>query len=352
MHRIPIVIPSYEPDERLINIIKDLHAAKFSPIILVNDGSGKEYDKYFNECLPLIELGGGTILIHESNLGKGRALKTAFSYIIDNIPDSLGCVTADSDGQHTVECIEKVKNALRKNPNNLILGSRNFDVEYIPWKSKYGNKLTKIVMGYSSGIWISDTQTGLRGIPISFMNELLKTKGDRFEFETNMLLKSKGKHPITEVEIKTIYDSKTNHKSHFHPIVDSFKIYVNLFKQFFSFLFTSLSSAIIDVLLFTLFIFLLKEKISAYIAISTFVARIISATYNYLMNYFNVFKSEKQLSNSAIKYVLLAIIQMTLSAAIVTGFAILCNIHESLIKIFVDTILFFISFKIQQKFIF
>ena len=82
----------------------------------------------------------GTLLIHECNQGKGRALKTAFSYILDNCPEAIGTVTADSDGQHTIECIFSVSNELMKNPNNLILGVRNFEEENIPWKSEFGNK--------------------------------------------------------------------------------------------------------------------------------------------------------------------------------------------------------------------
>lgn len=46
------------------------------------------------------------------------------------------------------------------------------------------------VMQYASGLKISDTQTGLRGIPIDFMKELLDVKGDRFEFETQCCWKA------------------------------------------------------------------------------------------------------------------------------------------------------------------
>ena len=240
---IPIIIPAYEPDERLIGLLEDIQKADVSPVIIVDDGSGEKYKELFLKAKQIIEPMGGSVLTHEENKGKGRALKTAFSYVLENYQSAVGVVTADSDGQHTIECILNVSRALVEHPKELILGVRNFDEEGIPWKSEFGNKLTMTVLRYVSGLKVSDTQTGLRGIPKDFLNDLLEVKGERFEYEMRMLLETVDKIPIHEVKIKTIYDSVENHQTHFNPIVDSIKIYKVLGYKFLMYIFASLSSS-------------------------------------------------------------------------------------------------------------
>lgn len=181
MKQIVLVIPAYEPDNRLLALLTDLKENKIGPVVLVNDGSGLEYQEIFIKASELIEEEGGILLVHKKNRGKGRALKTAFNYILSNFSDAIGVVTADSDGQHTVEAIEKVKEELLGAPENLILGVRNFHDNGIPWKSRLGNNLTEKVFRYLSGVHVSDTQTGLRGVPRNFMQQLLEVKGEPLE---------------------------------------------------------------------------------------------------------------------------------------------------------------------------
>ena len=352
---IPIIIPAYEPDERMIGLLADLQEQGFQNIILVDDGSGKDYEDLFDRALNMIRSSGGVLLRHEVNRGKGRGLKTGFSYVLENCPDAIGVVTADSDGQHTAECIRSVMKRLAEKPDALVLGVRTFDGEDIPWKSAFGNRLTMRVLGYVSGVQVSDTQTGLRGIPRAFMRELLDVPGERFEFETQMLLETAGRYSIEEVPIRTIYDSKENHQTHFNPLKDSIRIYRILGAKFIKYIFASLSSSVIDLLLFALFCRVLRGRPLPlpYVAVATVLARILSATYNFAMNYKVVFRSSEKVGGSAAKYVLLAIIQMTLSAILVTGgTALLPLLPEVIVKAVVDTILFLISFYVQRQYIF
>ena len=163
---IPIVIPSYEPDYKLIDLLKKLVNTQQNPIIIINDGSDENYKEIFVEAEKELEEHEGKILVHEVNKGKGRALKTAFQYILQEYPEAVGCVTADSDGQHTTESIGSIILALRENPQKLILGVRSFSINNIPWKSWIGNAFSEKIFAYASGAHVSDTQTGLRGIPI------------------------------------------------------------------------------------------------------------------------------------------------------------------------------------------
>lgn len=351
---VPIVIPSYEPDDRLISLLHDFDDKAMGPVIIVNDGSSEEYDKIFAEAESIITKRGGKYISYRPNRGKGRALKTAFSYIKENMPDSIGCVTADSDGQHTPECISKIIDTLISKPDNLVLGVRKFDKKEIPWKSYFGNTITICVFSYVAGMRVSDTQSGLRGIPFKFMSELIDTKGERFEYEMQMLLECAGRYDLTEVPIATIYDSKENHQTHFRPFQDSVIIYRVLGKKFFKFVFASVSSFIVDILLFYLFVLLFKDVFGAfYITFATIGARVISAVYNYLINYKFVFKSKASKTTSLTKYALLAIVQMLLSAGIVSLIVfMLPNSWETLVKMIVDMILFLISYAVQQRFVF
>ena len=111
---IPVIIPAYEPDMRLLELLKDMKCNKCGPVILVNDGSGKEYNDIFDKAQTILKDIGGVLLIHEKNKGKGRALKTAFAYILEQYPRAVGVVTADSDGQHTVSCIMGLRMQMRQ----------------------------------------------------------------------------------------------------------------------------------------------------------------------------------------------------------------------------------------------
>lgn len=360
--RIPVIIPAYEPDERLLQLLDSFAAQGISDVILIDDGSGEAYREIFAKAKEKISLFCGTLLRHEVNRGKGRALKTAFAYVLDHYPDAIGAVTADSDGQHTVECIRAVMKKLYEEPAALVLGVRAFDGEEVPWKSAFGNGLTRKVLGYVAGVHVSDTQTGLRGIPRGVMKELLDVPGERFEFETQMLLAAAGKYKILEVPIRTIYDSKENHQTHFNPLKDSVRIYRILGARFFKYIAASLSSSIIDLVLFTLFCYILKGNMQKlpgvlggipYVAAATVLARILSATYNFLVNYRVVFRSDEKMGRSAVRYVLLAVIQMCLSAVLVTGAVYLLKaVPEVVIKAVIDTILFLISYYVQRKYVF
>lgn len=349
----PIVIPAYEPDTRMLDLLQAMKEKDLGPVIIVDDGSGPAYAGLFAQAQNYVRELGGTILTHEVNRGKGRALKTAFAHILDTYPDAVGCVTADSDGQHTTECILSVRRALEDHPDNLVLGVRQFDGEGVPWRSRAGNKITEKVFSYVSGVHVTDTQTGLRGIPRAFMKDLLDVPGERFEFEMQMLLESAGDYPVLEVPIQTIYDSKDNHQTHFNTFSDSVKIYRILAKKYLKYVFASVSSCVIDLALFAVFCFFLKGRLPAYITVSTVLARAISAVYNYVVTYKIVFASKQKVAVSGMKFLILAIVQMSLSALLVTaGCALLPFLPEVAVKAFVDCVLFFISYTIQQKYIF
>lgn len=347
---IPVIIPSYEPDDKLITLLGALKQAGIRHVVVVDDGSGAQYETFFELAE---EMDNCTVLHHAVNLGKGRALKTAFNHCLRVYGESPGCVSADSDGQHTPADILACMRKLWENPQALILGCRDFDAPSVPARSSFGNKCTRRVFRYLLGLSVSDTQTGLRAIPTLFMKELMQVKGERFEYETNMLIETKNLNiPILEVPVETVYIEE-NKTSHFNPIKDSVRIYL----VFGKFLFSSLSSSVLDLLLFHILCmaFLpLGEEIRGipYIVAATVGARVISAVYNFLINYRVVFKSKGNLAVTAGKYGLLAVCQMMCSAFLVNGLYGLVGGAEVLIKMPVDVFLFFASFVIQREFVY
>lgn len=338
-----IIIPAFNPDDKLINLVEKLEKSSL-PIVIINDGSKKECADIF-ETLDLSHK--CDILTHTRNMGKGAAIKTGIRYSFQRYPKSCGYVTADADGQHAAEDILKAAEALEKDPDSLILGSRNFSKKNVPYKSRWGNRITSFVFMISVGRKCPDTQTGLRGIPKEFTNICLSVPGDRFEYEMNMLLEFAHKNiSFVYLPIATIY-LKNNKSSHFNPVRDSVRIYLNILKYSIS----SLCSAVIDITAFTILINLFFGKTSAGILAATVMARCISGSVNFMINKHWVFKSDKSYGAESFKYLTLFCSQMLLSWAIVT---VLSNLTHNLtiIKILTDSTLFFISYQIQKKYIF
>lgn len=351
---IPIIIPSLEPDERFPAILSDLSEAGLAPVIVVDDGSSDAYRHFFDQAEREYD---AVVLRHDVNRGKGRALKTAFSYCLEQYDGLVGCVTADSDGQHTAECIRKVREALLEHSDDLVLGVRDFsDREVVPQKGRFGNTLTCRVFHALYGVRLRDTQTGLRGIPSTFMRQLLDVEGERFEFETQMLIEAvQTKRGFFEVPIETVYDSVDHHTTHYKPVADSVRVYRLFFASFIRFAISGFSSFVIDLLLFSLFCRLFKgmEIGIGYIALATACARVISAVYNCLLNYRFVFRSKKSYGGSLLRYTALAAAQMAASAGLTTALCLVFPAKaEVLVKLCVDACLFFISYRIQKRYVY
>lgn len=345
-----VLIPSLNPDEKLVELVKNLKNEHFENIVVINDGSSAKCDYIFDEIKKLC-----TIISHEINLGKGAALKTGIAYVKENLSNCRGIITADSDGQHSIADIKKLSDALITDKRELLLGVRNFDECGIPPKSEYGNKITRNFFKLLYGIKITDTQTGLRGIPACLYDWALSLKGDRFEYETNMLINTKiNSISIKEIEIQTIYENQ-NEGTHFRPIHDSIRIYSLLLQQFLKYSCSSLICVLIDFGLYALFskIFFCDFDEQMRIFTSTALARAISSIVNYTINKNTVFKNNSTVRSSLAKYYLLCVLQALASFYLVhILYVALKFIDDVLIKAFVDICLFFVSYFVQQKWVF
>lgn len=329
------LIPAYEPENNFIDLIKELATTDFE-IVVIDDGSGEKYKNIFNKISKHAK-----VISYQANQGKGYALKTGLKYIKDNYSSYI-VVTMDCDGQHTVKDAINLADICQKNNNSLILGKR-IRSNKTPIRSRIGNSITRLIYRITTGLDVYDTQSGLRAFSDKLLPLLVDIDGDRYEYEMNVLLEcSKQKIKIKEVKIETIYiDNNSN--SHFNTIKDSILVY----KEIIKFSLSSLISFIIDYLLYTLLIILSNNLV-----LSNIIARIISATTNYIINKNLVFQNKKNISKSVIEYFLLSIIILTINTLILNILVNKLFINSILAKLFVEIFLFTISYTIQHKFIF
>ena len=355
LSKISVVLPSLDPDEKLIAVVDGLLEYGFTDIILVNDGSKQENLHYFTDLAaqhPEIHL-----LHHEVNKGKGAALKNAFRWFLANRPDGYGVVTVDGDNQHhpadTRACCEHMLKT-----GHTVLGCRDFNQADVPARSSFGNKTTSMIFKIFVGMTISDTQTGLRAIPRGVLEELVEVYGDRFEYETNMLLAFKTKGIVfDEVKIRTVYIEE-NKSSHFRAVRDSWRIYKLILAHFFRYTLSSLASAVVDTGAYSLLSALLPFSGFALTAAAGVIARVISSLLNFFMNQRLVFKTNVDTKKAMLRYYMLALPQMAAQVLLTQGVYALLGIPDSanglrtVIYAVVMTVLYFMSYMIQQRWVF
>lgn len=353
---ISVVLPSLDPDEKLSAVIDGLLNVGFTDIILVNDGSKPENLHYFETAAahPQVQ-----VLHHEFNRGKGAALKTAFEWFLQNRPQGLGVVTVDGDNQHhpedTLACtLEMLRTG------QVILGCRDFSLPHVPKRSRFGNHITCGVFKVFCGMKISDTQTGLRAIPRKAVKAFCAVKGDRFEYETNMLLSMKEQDiPYGEVKIRTVYIEE-NKSSHFRAVRDSVRIYSLILRHFFRYTVSSMLSALVDTGVFTLLSWLLEGLLSGFWldAVTIGTARVVSSLFNFFLNKKMVFRSGASTGLSLMRYycvavpILLAQLGLTHGAFLLFGIGEEQTLLRTVIYVIVMTVLYIVSFIIQQRWVF
>lgn len=333
--RCGVLIPAYEPGEALPALTRAL-MDKGVPVVVVNDGSATGLE-YFER----IRAQGAVVLEHKENLGKGRALKTGLAWMAEQGYE--GVVTADADGQHSLEDILRVARALASGSRRLVLGIR--DVSRMPNRSRTGNRLTRTLFRLLYGIKLQDTQTGLRGIPLTGENRsgLLSLTGERYEYEMEMPIEAGELFPagIQELEIETIYLEDSDTSSHFRPLADGARIYSVLFRHFPRFFLSSILAFLVDYSLFNLLYYLLFHR-SVPAAV---LARVVSAGVNYTVNRKLVFGSSYHL----LGYVKICLVILLAGSGLMYLLVDCLSLPAFLVKPLVDCGLYVLSFAAQNR---
>ena len=333
-----VLIPAYQPDARLPRLILELHRADPSTkIVVVDDGSGQKFSDIFEASATA----GAHVISYEHNRGKGYALREGFTWIRDVAGDSQECVvTADADGQHTLNDIFRVGRTCTDTGKS-VLGVREF-VGHVPARSRIGNTATSALFWLATGWKLKDTQTGLRAFPVALLPELLEVQGNRYEYELRVLLHlAKFRHPVTQIPIETIYEAG-NPTSHFRPLQDSARIWAPLLK----FAASSGVATIIDYVLV-----LVLNALTGALFFPVIAARLVSASVNFAMNR-RVFEATGvPLRRSALRYAALAV---AVIAGSYTMLAVLTGIGMPLwiAKIIADTTMYLVSYSAQSRYVF
>lgn len=337
--RYVVLIPAYRPNAALVELVQGLVHRGVQRIVVTDDGSPEDCAPIFRE---LEELEQCEVVHHAVNLGKGRALKTGLNHIYLTRADAAGVVTCDADGQHHPDDVVQVGEKLAGGGRSLILGCRTFGAG-VPLRSLIGNFATKYIFYFVVGKKLSDTQSGLRGLPIDMLPDLIRLDGEKYEYEMNMLLLAKDRgFAIVEVPIFTIYKDN-NATSHFNPLFDSMKIYFVLLRFGFTSLFTSLLDQVF---------FFLSYRSGLPLAQSMVVGRLLSSVFNLSVNRTFVFKSRAQVPAMILRYYL------AMAIAGVVAYAMISFLTESFdwpvmrAKISVESLLFLASFVVNRDFIF
>lgn len=330
------LIPAYKPTPFLLELAERLEKLGCF-VLIVDDGSGLEYEHLFFECSQYAE-----ILHHTENKGKGSALKTGLRYILTHLPKDSVIVTVDADGQHRVEDAAATMRIAEQNPDTLVLGSRKLK-ENVPWRSRFGNSITRFVYRLTTGLKVHDTQTGLRAFNGSLLPKLLEIPGERYEYEMNVLLQfAREKIQIVEHEIETVY-LDNNSSSHFDAVKDSVRIY----KEILKFSLSSFVGFLVDYAAYSLLL-LITEKL----ILSNIIARVISATVNFTLNRKLVFKSKENIFKAALKYFLLAAFILLGNTLVLNLLVNVCGVDRMLAKVITEVIFFILSWLVQRLLIF
>ncbi len=212
-----VLIPAYNPEPAMVKTAQELNEKGFF-VLIVNDGSAEEFSPLFSQAEKFARVIG-----YEKNCGKGAALKHGIRCILKELPWAKYFVTADADGQHSVSDIIKTAKLLRKK-GGIVIGSRDFKGK-IPLRSRVGNNLSRFAYTIETGRYIRDNQSGLRGFEASLCEWLLGVKGEKYDYEINVLMyAAKQNIPFCETPIETIY-IEDNRSSHFDPVKDTLRLH-------------------------------------------------------------------------------------------------------------------------------
>ncbi|MCL2323292.1 MAG: glycosyltransferase family 2 protein [Oscillospiraceae bacterium] len=349
-----VIIPSLNPDKRLISLVDELvHKNEFK-IIIVDDGSDAGFDDIFKKLNIYEDV---IVLKHKRNLGKGASLKTALSYCLENFKEYSGVIAADCDGKYEASDIIKVSEELNTNPNCLILGVRSLNKENSLKRNYIGNKLLNSTFKVLYGLTIKDTQTGLRAISMKEIDWLAKIHGNHYDYEVNVLIQFKRRDiEIKQVPIKVKHID--NKSTHYRTYIDTVRIIGLLIFNICLYSAASIGSAVIDVGTFFIsntYIFS-QMAIAERLFISTVISRTLSSLWDFTMNrkFFTISNKEShsQFKKQFYKYYLLWIFQMMTSYSLVFLFNSFIHINASIIKSVVDITLALLSYQLQLRFVF
>jgi glycosyltransferase involved in cell wall biosynthesis len=211
MNKILIIIPAFNEENRIGNLLKKISSVfSLKNVLVVDDGS--------KDKTSLIAKKAGTMVLKlKKNQGKGLALRAGFDFAIEHGYDAV--ITMDADGQHDPAEIPRFLEKFKATGADLIVGTRKHNLSEMPFLRFMVNNTTSIITSLLSGVRIHDSQSGFRFIKKKLLGKI-NLMTSRFQMETEIIIKAaRAKFSIEELPIKTIYFEKF--KSHINPFIDT-----------------------------------------------------------------------------------------------------------------------------------
>lgn len=218
-----IVLPAYNEEAVIKDVIREIQVAGYKNIIIVDDGS---HDQTFEKAKEMDVIA----LRHPINRGKGAATKTGIE-----AAKLLGAgiiVTMDSDGQHNPADIARLIAPIQKNHCDVVLGTRLKNPKGMPWYKIIANHIGNAITWYFYGLYVSDSQSGFRAYS-RHASELINTKTDRYEYDSEVireiyLYKLKYKEVPIEVRYTEYSMGKIQKQGFVNGLKTLYKIIFNL----------------------------------------------------------------------------------------------------------------------------
>lgn len=189
MLKIVVLVPAYNEETVIAQVLRDIVAAGYPDVIVVDDGSA---DRTYENAQ---RVAGVIALRHFINRGKGAAVKTGIEGA--KILDADVVVTMDGDGQHDPRDIARMVN-LVADGNDVVLGTRSMNRQTMPsWKilaNKAGNFFTWMI----HGLWVTDSQSGFRAYSRNAI-ACIETRTDRYEYDSEVVREIR-RHRLKYVE--------------------------------------------------------------------------------------------------------------------------------------------------------
>jgi glycosyltransferase involved in cell wall biosynthesis len=215
--RTAAIIPAYREEKHISDITRRARL-QLDHVLVVDDGSDDATAQRAREA-------GAEVIVHNQNRGKGEAIKTGLRHWLDR--QFTYVVILDADGQHRPEEVERFIAAAATADTGaaFFLGNRMNNLAGMPFVRRVVNRYMSDRISRVCGQRIPDTQCGFRMLDRQLIPELLGGGGDRFDYETEMLIIASRKgYRIESVPITTVYSDEVSNISPLRDAIRFFKL--------------------------------------------------------------------------------------------------------------------------------
>ena len=212
-----IVIPCYNHNELLYELLNNIRSLCPEDILCIDDGSLKNISipNNIKDC---------SLIKNKQNKGKGYSILRASEYAVSKYYTHI--LVMDSDLQHDPSHIKDFINY--DESVDIVYGNRSFD-RSMPISRRLSNCITSLLLSVITQVKIHDSQCGYRRYNLELFKQKFSETG--YQFESEILIKSlKNNYTIKDLSVNTIYNG--NH-SNMNYVLDTFKFIRLIIKNIF-----------------------------------------------------------------------------------------------------------------------